>query len=938
MKKVSTVFLASSWLLVIASSLFAGTASNPLAENRRFVRGAGTDATFTSFIIPLDQQKGVEIDAVGDSSGQFGGQIPWFTRVTTALDQHYNITTDAWDIDFENPVVAFGRSAGGTPLYTGRTYRFGCYAGFLINSSSLNTVTIRIAAYDRSSLDSGQDDVGPVAVDFINVPTKTDQAAWQAFADAGFTRTKTVLGLQTVMEFVEGPVTERMWGAGLFSPYILTHKADALAEAYYYQIDVLGAVPTGLGAAFMAASGGWSKLYTMDFEDIPAWKSIAITQPQFQSEPLPPAYAGKSIQELLNTSTVAPAQLTTTPATALQVNHSPELRSHPALDLFVADMGDDPIGLINYVINEIGLTEAISYREDGMVDDVSINLGGMNRSALATFMEQQGNPTEQCALLIYLLRQAGTPAMYVFPEDNKLKMLDVRMSSLLRMQINGAVDAFGNSNVPTLIPVNYPGVAAYVDGEWRFIWPWIKDTEVIEGDNLRDYLPTAYNTGLKWVQRYLLKDFTIIPAENETFQQNDDAENVVVIEAESYSSKSAPAADEWEYVKPGGQSGLGAMQALPDDGTSNNAGYDGTSPELRYRVNFTQAGTHYVWIRGFGISGGDSVHVGIDGVETASADRIGTFTSGSWTWENDTLDAVRATINVSAPGVHTVNVWMRDDGFIFDKILLTTDAAYTPTGTGPTESVFNLVDDTPANLFPAWVEHQLETNYPEISIDDIGVQFRDRPQYYTRWEDFPQPFELTGTLSEVENLSSMSNLFDMINVEVYSDRNNNNQHDAGEPIIQTGDMRMADLHNRKFLVRHEKTGADQHDLILSLAPYHSGISGTGSFGGSDPDLLKRQVASVALTSADENLFVRIVNERHRAIPRAFNPSTSFLGINAVLTFDDQRGFKKGDMVGICLNAGRVTDRMLDVHVQEFVDHQRGLKDGSITVADPEVFQ
>jgi hypothetical protein len=44
--------------------------------------------------------------------------------------------------------------------------------------------------------------------------------------------------------------------------------------------------------------------------------------------------------------------------------------------------------------------------------------------------------------------------------------------------------------------------------------------------------------------------------------------------------------------------------------------------------------------------------------------------------------------------MHTVSLWMREDGFSVDKLVLTTDAAYVPTGTGPAESA--LVNSGPA--------------------------------------------------------------------------------------------------------------------------------------------------------------------------------------------------------------------------------------------------
>src|SRR2546430_10860622 len=37
-------------------------------------------------------------------------------------------------------------------------------------------------------------------------------------------------------------------------------------------------------------------------------------------------------------------------------------------------------------------------------------------------------------------------------------------------------------------------------------------------------------------------------------------------------------------------------------------------------------------------------------------------------------------------GVHTIHIWMREDGQIVDKLLVTTNASFIPTGLGPPES------------------------------------------------------------------------------------------------------------------------------------------------------------------------------------------------------------------------------------------------------------
>ena len=50
------------------------------------------------------------------------------------------------------------------------------------------------------------------------------------------------------------------------------------------------------------------------------------------------------------------------------------------------------------------------------------------------------------------------------------------------------------------------------------------------------------------------------------------------------------------------------------------------------------------------------------------------------------MDGPVATINVTSAGLHTIHIWMREDGFRFDKLLLTTNQGYTPGGAGPAES------------------------------------------------------------------------------------------------------------------------------------------------------------------------------------------------------------------------------------------------------------
>lgn len=161
----------------------------------------------------------------------------------------------------------------------------------------------------------------------------------------------------------------------------------------------------------------------------------------------------------------------------------------------------------------------------------------------------------------------------------------------------------------------------------------------------------------------------------------------VVMEAENHDAKITRNSKSWNLLATlTGYSGTGYLQALPNSGTLIDTGYATSSPELQYRINFTTTGTYYVWIRGRGpTTSDDSIHGGIDGSAPSSAARISGFPN-SWTWSRSISGGV-ATIVVSTGGIHTFNLWMREDGFIIDKILLRTNSSSTaPSGTGPAES------------------------------------------------------------------------------------------------------------------------------------------------------------------------------------------------------------------------------------------------------------
>lgn len=208
------------------------------------------------------------------------------------------------------------------------------------------------------------------------------------------------------------------------------------------------------------------------------------------------------------------------------------------------------------------------------------------------------------------------------------------------------------------------------------------------------------------------------PGSSETYEELD---GLVAVEAEhfaSYDNKDAPrdfmytSVDFTPGVTPdpdenhaGDASGQAYLETLPDtrvthddpikEGESifNNAG---TGPTLDYNVHFNTAGTYYVWVRAYSTGGEDNgIHVGINGTFPESGQKL-QFCSGKnqWSWSSNKRDSggtacgIPNTITIEVPsaGTHTVQFSMREDGFEFDKWLMTTDEQYVPDGAGPDES------------------------------------------------------------------------------------------------------------------------------------------------------------------------------------------------------------------------------------------------------------
>jgi hypothetical protein len=195
------------------------------------------------------------------------------------------------------------------------------------------------------------------------------------------------------------------------------------------------------------------------------------------------------------------------------------------------------------------------------------------------------------------------------------------------------------------------------------------------------------------------------------------------------------------------------MQALPNIGQLVNAGYSTGSPELQYQVNIETPGDYFVWVYGAGPDGdADSVHIGLDGVENAESDRIQLNSAGSLSWTNSTMDSAPAIIRNVTAGMHTLNLWMREDGAWVYKILLTTNASYTPTG-DVSQSECDV--STGQDPYPPGMTVCTPSNAPLLSNGD----FEDTPGWQTAWQPWP-PVSGANILGKNPHNSNMSMVLD----------------------------------------------------------------------------------------------------------------------------------------------------------------------------------
>ena len=318
------------------------------------------------------------------------------------------------------------------------------------------------------------------------------------------------------------------------------------------------------------------------------------------------------------------------------------------------------------------------------------------------------------------------------------------------------------------------------------------------------------------------------PAGTGNFQESG---GTVVMEAENWDDNdTVSSGSPWvEATTRTGYVGDGYMGTPWDASTKTWS----TGCKLSYDIDFVTAGTYKVWMY-VNYDGHANNHslIGMDGTEEFE---FGSATFSSWHWNSES-----ATVYVTAD-THTFEIVMKEKYFYVDRIILTDDLSYTPSGTGPAESSRGGGGGNSAPSADAGSDDSI--TLPSIATLDGTVTDDGLPDppasVTTTWSKISGPGNVTfGDSSAVDTTASFSEIGTYV-LQLEADDNELTDTDTVQIVVAAADTAFQESGGTVVM---ECENFDNNDTSSDGSPWlddtsYSGYVGTGymaapSSGGS----------------------------------------------------------------------------------------------------------
>lgn len=378
-----------------------------------------------------------------------------------------------------------------------------------------------------------------------------------------------------------------------------------------------------------------------------------------------------------------------------------------------------------YQYNLLGLTTVMT---DANGAATLYEYDGLNRLTQITYVTDNEVVTYEYGVLGNRTAMTDSLGVTTYGYDDLSRLTQVTNPS--QQTVSYGYDLVGNRTSLTypddIIPYRGKSVTYTYNGDYRLrqVTDWNTDVTTYAYDEIGRLITTTLPNGVTAIKQYddanRLTNLRYVAADDSLLAEYDyqldaignrqavtetlltpeivsaveafiERNGLLVIEAENGQETASTDPHQWLLqTAQSGYGGEGYLRVMPDVGTIYDLSELSDSPHQDYNINITNPDDYTVWVRAQAPdAASDSVHVGLNGQVAIDATRLTAFTQ-DWSWSNLTMNNSASELSLDS-GTSTLDIWAREDGLRVDRLLLTNDPSYVPTGIGPAESPYQAI-------------------------------------------------------------------------------------------------------------------------------------------------------------------------------------------------------------------------------------------------------